>query len=605
MGSYGDPDLQDWLESCRYHHTDFSVPLLASAVAASNLKIVVVIPAREVADTIAGIILETINPLKLAGIVSSIIAIDNKSADNTGAVAAAHGASVLQRAEIASELGPSQGKGDAMWRALQVTDCDIVAFLDGDTADPSPAHLLGILGPLIMDETIQMVRGCFDRPFKQPNGEYRPHEGGRVNELVARPLLNIHFPQLAGFRQPLAGEFAARRSLLVKLHFPVGYGVEIGTLIDTWRMVGLEGLAEVDLGTRQNNHKPLRELGMLAFAVTSTLERRLERGSGCEGKMWLPWLSGYKDVPSLERLPVTEYLRHSNRMTPSLDAIRDWPHPSFVNVEAVKNFRDIGGYPVSCGVSVRRKLVYRSGYLDDLTEEGQLQIQKLGIKKIFDLRSFLEVGRSKREEGQYECWLRSSDGPERILVPVFRDEDFAPEALAVRFKDYASKGTEGFEKAYRSTLLHSGPAIKAILRHLSSASPTPILINCTAGKDRTGVLIMIILLLAGCSAEVVAEEYHLSEQGLGPAWKAEAVGRLLRHPVFKGSDSNGISRMVGAREEVMRAVVMMVERQWGGVEGFLRGVIGVDEDTIERAKDVLRDMEGSGSWLMVSRPGTP
>ena len=252
MSSYEDPDLRDWLESRRYHHSEFSMPLLASAVTASNLKIIVVIPAREVANTIAGIILETINPLKLAGIVSSIIAIDNRSTDDTGAVAAAHGASVLQRAEIASELGPSQGKGDAMWRALQVIDGDIVAFLDGDTADPSPAHLLGILGPLIMDESIQMVRGCFDRPFKQPNGEYRPHEGGRVNELVARPLLNIHFPQLAGFRQPLAGEFAARRSLLVKLHFPVGYGVEIGTLIDTWRMVGLEGLAEVDLGTRQS-----------------------------------------------------------------------------------------------------------------------------------------------------------------------------------------------------------------------------------------------------------------------------------------------------------------------------------------------------------------
>ena len=252
MGSYGDFDLQDWLESRRYHHTDFSMPLLASAVKASNLKVIVVIPAREVANTIAGIILETINPLKLAGIVTSVIAIDNKSVDKTGAVAAAHGACVLQRAEIASELGPSQGKGDAMWRALQVTDGDVIAFLDGDTADPSPAHLLGILGPLIMDENIQMVRGCFDRPFKQPNGEYRPHEGGRVTELVARPLLNIHFPQLAGFRQPLAGEFAARRSLLVKLHFPVGYGVEIGTLIDTWRMVGLEGLAEVDLGTRQS-----------------------------------------------------------------------------------------------------------------------------------------------------------------------------------------------------------------------------------------------------------------------------------------------------------------------------------------------------------------
>lgn len=129
-------------------------------------------------------------------------------------------------------------------------------------------------------------------------------------------------------------------------------------------------------------------------------------------------------------------------MTPPLEAMRNWPHPSFINIEAVKNLRDIGGYPVSCGVSVRRKLVYRSGYLDDLTEEGQLQIQKLGIKKIFDLRSPLEVDRSKRANGQYECWLASSNGPERIVMPVFCDEDFAPEALAIRFKDYASKGTE-------------------------------------------------------------------------------------------------------------------------------------------------------------------
>lgn len=129
-------------------------------------------------------------------------------------------------------------------------------------------------------------------------------------------------------------------------------------------------------------------------------------------------------------------------MTPPLDAMRDWPHPSFINIEAVKNFRDIGGCLVSCGGSVRRKMVYRSGYLDEMTEEGQLQIQKLGIKKVFDLRSFLEIGRSKRENGQYECWLASSDGPERIVVPVFRNEDFAPEALAVRFNDYASKGTE-------------------------------------------------------------------------------------------------------------------------------------------------------------------
>ncbi len=115
---------------------------------------------------------------------------------------------------------------------------------------------------------------------------------------------------------------------------------------------------------------------------------------------------------------------------------------------------------------------------------------------------------------------------------------------------------------------------------------------------------MIILLLAGCSAETVAEEYHLSEQGLGPSWKAEAVGRLLRHPVFEGSDHHGILRMVGAREEVMRAVITMVERLWDGVEGFLREVIGVDAGIIERARDNLRDVD-AGSWLLVSRPGTP
>ena len=130
------------------------------------------------------------------------------------------------------------------------------------------------------------------------------------------------------------------------------------------------------------------------------------------------------------------------QMTPPPDAMHHWPHPSFIDVEAVNNLRDIGGYPVSYGVSVRRKLVYRSGYLDDLTEEGRLQIQKLGIKKIFDLRSFLEVRKSKRENCQYASWLASSDGPERIVVPVFCDEDFAPEALAVRFKDYADAGTE-------------------------------------------------------------------------------------------------------------------------------------------------------------------
>lgn len=256
-----------WLRSNTHNYKGFSLPVLASNVAAKSLQITVIIPARYVACNIGGVLDQTVKPLVDAGIVSSVFAIDANSEDGTAAVAAAHGATVLQRCEIAPELGGSLGKGDAMWRALLATsaghkadpDCvdgrfgsEIVAFLDGDTCDPSSAHLLGILGPLILDDKIQMVRGCFDRPFKAPNGDIRAHEGGRVTELSARPLLNLHFPELSCFRQPLAGEFAARRGLLERLQFPVGYGIEIGTLIDAWRLVGLEGLAECDLGTRQS-----------------------------------------------------------------------------------------------------------------------------------------------------------------------------------------------------------------------------------------------------------------------------------------------------------------------------------------------------------------
>ena len=247
-----DATTEDRVNVRRYHHTNFQLAHLASSVKVNNLKVTVIIPAKEVAATISGVIRDTVGPLITAGIVSSTVVIDANSEDGTGEIAARHGVRVIQRADIAPELGPSLGKGDALWRGLKATDGQIVAFLDGDTGDPNPAHLLGILGPLLLDETVQMVRGCFDRPFRSPTGDIYANEGGRVTELTARPLLNLHFPQLAGFYQPLAGEFAARRPLLEQLSFPVGFGIEIGTLIDVWRLVGLKGLAQVDLGTRQS-----------------------------------------------------------------------------------------------------------------------------------------------------------------------------------------------------------------------------------------------------------------------------------------------------------------------------------------------------------------
>ena len=184
-----------------------------------------------------------------------------------------------------------------------------VCFLDGDTEDPHPDHLRGLLGPLLREPGIALVKGAFDRPFRAGRHSVA-NEGGRVTELAARPLLNLHVPLLAGFSQPLAGEFAGRRELLERVPFPVGYGVEIALLIDALRDVGLDGLAECHLGTRQNRHQPLRDLGEMAFAVLAAVEQRLDGPRSATGGHYLkPWDDGaVVKVPIAERPPLRSIL---------------------------------------------------------------------------------------------------------------------------------------------------------------------------------------------------------------------------------------------------------------------------------------------------------
>jgi glucosyl-3-phosphoglycerate synthase len=178
---------------------------------------------------------------------------------------------------------------------------DVVCFLDADTEDPHPHHLLGLLGPLLHEPQVALVKGAFDRPFRA-GGQTLAHEGGRVTEVMARPLLNLHFPLLAGFSQPLAGEFAGRRELLTRIPFPVGYGVEVAVLIDALEACGLQALAECHLGTRQNRHQPLRALGEMAFAVLAAVERRLAGPRSATGGHYLrPWEDG-----AVVRVPVDE-----------------------------------------------------------------------------------------------------------------------------------------------------------------------------------------------------------------------------------------------------------------------------------------------------------
>jgi glucosyl-3-phosphoglycerate synthase len=252
----------DWRARRSHRASEFSVPGLLDA---KQSTIALLLPAREVAETIHAVA-EVAARLQGIGLLDEVLVIDADSQDQTVAIAQRAGLRVAQENELLREYGPAQGKGDAMWRGLAATDSEIVVFADTDTEDFHEGFLLGLIGPLLCDPQVQLVKGAFRRPFRS-GSTVLADGGGRVTELMARPLLNLHAPALAVFEQPLAGETAARRELLEQIPFSAGYGVEIAMLIDAWRIAGLDGLAQVDLGTRQNRHQSLRDLSAMAYAV--------------------------------------------------------------------------------------------------------------------------------------------------------------------------------------------------------------------------------------------------------------------------------------------------------------------------------------------------
>jgi glucosyl-3-phosphoglycerate synthase len=183
---------------------------------------------------------------------------------------------VVRREEVLGEFEPLPGKGEVLWRSLAATTGDILVFIDSDLRDFTPDFVTGLLGPLLTDRSVQLVKATYDRPLTQ--GEtVVPAGGGRVTELVARPMINMHWPELAGFVQPLSGEYAARRSLLEQLPFPTGYGVEIGMLVDALALVGLPALAQVDLSRRKHHNQEIGKLGRMSSEILQVAYERLRR----------------------------------------------------------------------------------------------------------------------------------------------------------------------------------------------------------------------------------------------------------------------------------------------------------------------------------------
>ncbi|WP_019549556.1 glucosyl-3-phosphoglycerate synthase [Streptomyces sulphureus] len=282
-------EVSRWLSRRSLRAADYPIEDLVAAKRSPTLgdgtgatTVSVVLPALDEEDTVGDIVTVIREQLMRPELplVDELVVMDSGSTDRTAEVAAGAGAKVVRREEVFPGTPVLPGKGEVLWRSLAATHGDIVCFVDADLRSFSPDFVSGIVGPLLVDPELQLVKAMYDRPLGDVPGEYgvpAAMGGGRATELVARPLLNLHFPLLSGFVQPLGGEYAARRGLLERLPFPVGYGVEIGLLIDALRVAGLDALAQSDVGVRYHRHQDAQALGRMATAIYETVEQRLGR----------------------------------------------------------------------------------------------------------------------------------------------------------------------------------------------------------------------------------------------------------------------------------------------------------------------------------------
>ncbi|MEE3852739.1 glucosyl-3-phosphoglycerate synthase [Gordonia sp. LSe1-13] len=260
---------QRWSATNTWEQPEWTIDELVAAKAGRTVS--VVLPALNEEETVADVI-ASIRPL-YGTLVDELIVLDSGSTDATADRAREAGATVVSREQAVPGLEPVKGKGEVLWRSIAVATGDIIAFVDSDLIDPDPMFVPKMLGPLLIDPKIQLVKGYYRRPLRT-GGQQDANGGGRVTELVARPLLASQRPDLTGVLQPLGGEYAGTRELLSSVPFAPGYGVEIGLLIDTFDRYGLEGIGQVNLGVRTHRNRPLIELGVMSRQIVGTLMRR-------------------------------------------------------------------------------------------------------------------------------------------------------------------------------------------------------------------------------------------------------------------------------------------------------------------------------------------
>lgn len=269
--------LNTWLKRNTYHHSAFNdLEDLVAQKQKQNLKISLCIPTLNEESTIGKeIILFRSELMNRYSLLDEIAVIDSGSTDNTIDVAKSFGADVYMADEILPNLETKKGKGENLWKAIYQLEGDIIVYIDADIKNIHPRFAYGLIAPLVYRKEIKYVKAFYDRPLAFSQG-VRPSGGGRVTEILIRPLFSLFFPELTGLIQPLSGEYAVRREVLEQIPFPIGYGVETSHLIDVYQQWGLEAFAQTDLDQRVHRNQDTRSLGKMAFGILQTFFSRLQ-----------------------------------------------------------------------------------------------------------------------------------------------------------------------------------------------------------------------------------------------------------------------------------------------------------------------------------------
>lgn len=321
---------ENWLQNNTFYYSDFNnLKQLVDEKKRKNLIISLCIPTLNEERTIGKeVLLFKSELMDRYPLLDEIVIIDSGSNDKTLEVAAEYGAEVYPAESILPNLEPQKGKGENLWKAVYQLKGDIIIYIDADIKNIHPRFVYGLLGPLILQDEIKYVKAFYDRPLAFTKEKKRPSGGGRVTEILIRPLFALFFPELSNIIQPLSGEYAVRREVLEQIPFPIGYGVETSHLIDVYNLYGMSAFAQTDLDKRVHRNQATNSLGRMSFGILQTFFRRL---------------TNLGIIPAMEDLPTVyhQFVASDDRFESTRTEIVEFERPPMISIPEYRKLRGL------------------------------------------------------------------------------------------------------------------------------------------------------------------------------------------------------------------------------------------------------------------------